>query len=256
MKIALMQMNIIWEDKGQNLQKAEELLIKAANEACDVAVFPEMFTTGFSMNNAEIAEKPNGFLLNKLKKLAVDYKISIIGGMAEMSKKSGTQFENRAYVLNPEGEISAQYTKNYGFSYSGEDQKYQSGDTQVLFELNGIKSSVFICYDLRFPELFRKVADSVSLIFVIANWPESRIEQWVTLLKARAIENQCFVIGVNRIGKDDYGLVYNGQSMVIDPVGMEVEPVSSGDEIIIVEMDEKETAFVRERFPFLKDRKS
>jgi omega-amidase len=224
MKIALMQMDILWEDKGQNLKKAEDLLIKAHNEECDVAVFPEMFSTGFSMNNSEIAEKPNGFILNRLQKMAAHRDIFIIAGIAEIVDK---HYENRAYVIDRKGVISDHYSKNYGFSYSGEDTKYHSGDKQVIIDIEGIPSSVFICYDLRFPELFRNVAQSVSIMFVIANWPDSRIDHWNALLKARAIENQCFVVGVNSIG----------------------------DEWIFVEIDERETAFVRQRFPFLKDLK-
>jgi len=252
MKIALMQMNTVWENIGENLKKAEELIIRACNEECNVAVFPEMFATGFSMNTSEIAEKPNGFLLNRLKKMAGERDMAIIAGLAE---RVDTHYENRAYAIDEIGNIVAQYTKNYGFSYSGEDKKYQSGDKQVVFELNEVHASVFICYDLRFPEIFRKVAKSVSLIFVIANWPDSRIDQWDILLKARAIENQCFFIAVNRTGTDDSGLTYNGHSQVINPTGQVVKPVFADDEMLVVDIDEGETAFVRERFPFLKDMK-
>ncbi|MBI9099818.1 MAG: hypothetical protein JEY91_15165, partial [Spirochaetaceae bacterium] len=222
----------------------------ACDEDCDMAVFPEMFSTGFSMNNAAIAEKTNGFLLDRLKKIGGNRGIAIIAGMAEKVENS---YENRAYVINSDGEVLGHYTKNYSFSYSGEDKKYRSGDNQLIFDLNEVSSSVFICYDLRFPELFRKVSPLVSVMYIIANWPEERIEHWNTLVKARAIENQCFVVAVNRTGIDGYGLEYNGQSKVIDPLGKEISPFYKNDELIMVEIDERETAFVRERFPFLKD---
>jgi predicted amidohydrolase len=252
MKIALMQMNIIWEDKRINLKKAEELLQKASGEGCDLAVFPEMFATGFSMNHSEIAESLDGPVLKKLKTLAIEMNISIMAGVAVALDK---RYENCAFVISRKGEITSRYTKNYLFSYSDEDQNYESGTDQVIFKIDGVPSTVFICYDLRFPELFRTVAKSVSFIFVIANWPESRIDQWDALIKARAIENQCFVIAVNRTGKDGCGLEYNGHSMAIDPMGEKIEPLVKRDEWVVVEIDEKETDFVRERFPFLKDLK-
>lgn len=250
MKIALMQMNIIWEDKETNLVKAEELIKKAKASECDVAVFPEMFTTGFSMESSRIAEEPQGPVIKKLCKLAGEYDITLIAGVAVAVEN---QYENRAYIVNPQGEIVDFYTKNYSFTYSGEEKKYVSGNKQILFELDGTPSSVFICYDLRFPELFRKVARKASLIFVIANWPDSRIDQWDALLKARAIENQCFIVAVNRKGSDDYGLKYNGHSSVFNPLGEEIDLFWLDGECRCFEIDERETAFVRERFPFLKD---
>lgn len=252
MKIALMQMDIIWEDKEKNLAKAEILLEKAKASECEVAVFPEMFATGFSMNRTIVAENPSGAVFTRLSDLARRNGIFIIAGIAVQVEE---HFENRAYIFDGNGDISGFYTKNYGFSYSGEDRTYRSGDNQIIFDLMHTHSSVFVCYDLRFPELFRKVARKVSLIFVIANWPDSRIGQWDTLLKARAIENQCFIVAVNRKGKDENGLNYNGHSQIINPLGEEVPLFRIDGECRCFEIDEGETAFVRERFPFLKDMK-
>lgn len=250
MKIALMQMNIIWEDKNKNMEKAEKLIKKAKGSECDVAVFPEMFSTGFSMESSRIAEKVQGQMLKKLCEMARENSITLIAGVAV---SVGEEYENRGYVISPQGEIVDFYTKNYSFTYSGEDKKYRSGDKQIIFDLQGTPSSLFICYDLRFPELFRKVALKASLIFVIANWPDSRIDQWDALLKARAIENQCFIIAVNRIGSDGYGLNYNGHSAVYNPLGEEIDLFWLDGECRCFEINEEETAFVRERFPFLKD---
>ncbi len=250
MKLALMQMNIIWEDKDKNLEKAEMLIKKAKASECSIAVFPEMFSTGFSMDSSRISEELQGPVIIELCTMAAKYSITIIAGIAVAVDQ---EYENRAYIINPQGEIVDFYTKNYSFTYSGEDRKYASGDKQVLFELEGTPSSLFICYDLRFPELFRKVARKASLIFVIANWPDSRIDQWDALLKARAIENQCFIIAVNRKGRDGYGLNYNGHSAIFNPLGEEIDLFWLDGECRCFEINEAETAFVRERFPFLKD---
>ena len=252
MKIALMQMDIIWENTEKNLLNAERLIAEASMAKCDVAVFPEMFSTGFSMNNSIISEKPDGMVLSKMKKLAIEYNLYLIAGVAV---EIDQHYENRAFIINLSGEIIGEYSKNYGFSYSGENQKYKSGDEPILFSLKDISASVFICYDLRFPELFRKIAESVSMIFIIANWPDSRIDHWKTLLKARAIENQCFIIGVNRIGIDGYGLEYSGNSLIFDPMGKEVSSEKIDNECLIAEINPYETEIIRKKFPFLKDMK-
>lgn len=250
MKLALMQMDIAWEDKEKNLRKAEKLLEKAVEHDCSIAVFPEMFATGFSMNAKEICEPEKGDVIKTLCLLAGQYGISLIAGIAV---KFGDSYENRAYIINSNGKIVDSYRKNYSFSYSGEEKVYRSGDEQIVFEIEGIRASVAICYDLRFPELFRKAAKEVSLFFVIANWPDSRIEQWDTLLKARAIENQCFVVAVNRKGQDGNGLNYNGHSAVYGPSGEEIELFRLDGECRCFEINKDETDFVRQRFPFLKD---
>lgn len=245
-----MQMDIAWEDKEKNLLKAEKLLEKAVEHECSIAVFPEMFATGFSMNAEKIAEAEKGSVVSTLCRLAAEQGIAIIAGVAVKTEDS---FENRAYVIDSDGKIVDFYTKNYGFSYSGEDQVFSSGDRQIVFEIEDIEASVFICYDLRFPELFRNVARKVSVFFVIANWPDSRIDQWDALLKARAIENQCFVVAVNRKGIDGNGLKYNGHSTVYSPSGDEIDLFRLDGECRCFEIDEGETAFVRQRFPFLRD---
>lgn len=251
MKIALMQTDILWENREKNLDKAYALLEKASAELCTVAVFPEMFSTGFSMNAANMAEDPDGPVLQFLGEMAGRHRIYIIAGVAVRTREGN--FENRAYIFDPDGRIVDYYTKNYSFSYSGEDKVYQSGSDGIIFSIDDARASVFICYDLRFPELFRKVAKQVSLIFVIANWPDSRIDQWDALLKARAIENQCFIAAVNRKGKDGNGLLYSGHSRIIGPAGEDVDLYKLDGECRFFEIDAGEADFVRERFPFLKD---
>ncbi len=253
MKIASIQLNIEWEDKEVNFRRSEIFTERAKSDNCNVIVFPETFNSGFSMNVKTIGEVPNGETFDHLSQLAKKYNISIIGGYAE-STNSG-KGRNIALVLDSDGRTLAKYSKNHPFSYVDEHKYYEPGDSQSIFEIDGTSSSVFICYDLRFPELFRKVAKQVSVIFVIANWPLARQEQWESLLKARAIENQCFIVGVNRIGTDGNELTYGGGSNVFDPLGNMLSRGGSTQEYIVTEINESEVTEVRRKFPFLKDMK-
>jgi len=205
------------------------------------------------MNSKTIAEPSNGDTISSLSSLASEYQIQIIAGLALID---GADISNVAVFIDKEGTLQSQYIKNYPFSFAGEDKHYRSSDRQVIFDLEGLQATTFICYDLRFPELFRSVAKRVDMIFVIANWPEPRQAHWITLLKARAIENQCFIIGVNRIGKDQNNLNYIGGSMVIDPWGEEISIGSLDQEYIVTKIDAEKTKTIREKFPFLNDIKN
>ncbi len=252
MKIALIQLNIAWEDKERNLERADFFIRKAASESCDLVVLPEMFNTGFSMNISEIGEEIDGETASFLSKCAKKEEINIIGGFPV--KKRGCQRGlNMAVAFDRKGMCLAGYSKLHPFSFAGEDSFYQAGDETVIFNLEGIQSSIFICYDLRFPEVFRSVAKKVHALYVIANWPSVRRDHWVTLLKARAVENQCFVIGVNRTGTDGNGLDYPGASYIFGPLGETICQGNEKDEFITEEIDPSIVAKVREQFPFLKD---
>ncbi len=250
MKVAIIQLEIIWKDKTKNLARAKDFIKKASSQKCDLIIFPEMFNTGFSMDANEIAEKIDGETLFNLKAYALEYKINIIAGMAISEKPLN---RNTAIYINKSGEISAQYTKNYPFSFMKEDKSYQSSNDQALFKIEDISASFFICYDLRFPELFRKIAKNVDIVFVIANWPETRQMHWHSLLKARAIENQCFIVGVNRIGRDANGLSYAGGSSIISPWGEEIIRGKASEEYLTSEINTSETQAIRSKFPFLND---
>jgi predicted amidohydrolase len=252
MKVASIQLNIAWENKQENLKKAERFIKTAKGDDCDLVVFPEMFNTGFSMNVNAIAEQPNSNTTNALCELAKKYNINLIAGYAE---KDSTKGKNVALIIGREGEVNARYVKNHPFSVAKEHESFLSGNEQVVFEVDEIKSSIFICYDLRFPELFRKVAKDINIIFVIANWPEVRQPHWESLLKARAIENQCFIVGVNRIGTDGNDLVYGGGSHVFSPLGEDLSRGGKSQEYIVTDIDTSEVEAVRERFPFLQDMK-
>lgn len=252
MKIALLQMDIFWESKDKNIEKAESLIKKAVDHSCDVAVLPEMFNTGFSMNIQKITENENGLTDKALREFSKKFGIYIIAGYA-IKHRSEKKGKNIAAIYNKKGERISSYTKIHPFSYAKENEYYLSGNEVVIFKINDIPSSVFICYDLRFPEIFRKVARDVYLIFVIANWPSSRIDHWNTLLKARAIENQCFIVGVNRIGVDGNNISYNGSSQIISPMGEIILKSNETEEFLFGEINPEDVKETRDRFPFLKD---
>ncbi|RJQ47982.1 MAG: carbon-nitrogen family hydrolase [Nitrospiraceae bacterium] len=252
MNIALVQLNIKWESKRENYERAEFFAGRASREGSDIIVFPEMFNTGFSMNISAIAEDEDGETAEVLSKIAKQYNMNIIAGFAAKAF-NGKKGKNIAVVFDRKGECIATYTKLHPFSLAGEDQYYTAGSGPVIFNVNGIKASIFICYDLRFPEVFRMVAKDVQAIFIIANWPSSRREHWETLLKARAIENQCYIIGVNRTGTDGNGIDYPGLSRVYGPSGSEVCCANDIDEFIKCRINPGEVAEVRARFPFQRD---
>jgi len=255
MKIALIQMDITWESKKANYARAENFLRRAARESCDLIVFPEMFNTGFSMNISAIAEDERGETSRVLSELAKKYGLNVIAGFA--AKKPGRKkLRNLAVAYDRKGSVMATYAKMHPFSFAKEDKYFSSGNTRVIFHIEDIPVSVFICYDLRFPEIFRDIARGVQAIFVLANWPGRRKDHWEILLKARAIENQCFVIGVNRTGKDGNGIRYPGASHIFDPLGNDICSGGSKEQFIVCEIDPETVSKVRSQFPFLKDMRS
>jgi omega-amidase len=253
LRIALIQMDIAWEDRRANLRKAGAMLREAAALGPDVAVLPEMFSTGFSMDPAA-AEDEDGETASFLSELSGGLGINLIAGFAARSSAGG-RGRNIAAVYDREGRLLGTYAKVHLFRPAGEDLCRLPGEEAVTFLLDGVPSSVFICYDLRFPEAFRKVAGEAHALFVLANWPASRQAHWEVLLRARAIENQCFVIGVNRVGADGNSVAYAGGSRVYGPSGEEVCSAGDGELCLMAEIDPGEAARVRAVFPFLRDRR-
>lgn len=250
MKIGLIELNTEWEDKESNYNKVLPLIKLAASKKCGVVVLPEMFNTGFSMNVNRIGEEMNGSAHKFLSKTAKRFRINIIAGfpVREPDAKKG---RNIAAVYDMKGEVVAVYTKMHPFPVLNEHLFYESGDKTVVFPIQGIPSSVFICFDLRFPEIFRAVARDVQMVFVLANWPSSREDHWKTLLKARAIENQCFIIGVNRKGFDGNNIHYSGGSSIFNPYGEEIELSPESGDLVIGEIEPEMVLKVREEYPFL-----
>jgi len=251
MKVATITLNIEWQDIEANLKRAEEFVARAKADGCDVVVFPEVFNTGFLSDLGKYCEAPNCRTHQALKQLSLNHLINIVAGIAEKPKNK--KANNIAVVFDCYGQEVANYSKLHPFNYANEGKYFASGDKTVTFEIANTKCAVFICYDLRFPEVFRQVAKDVEVIFVVANWPHTRETHWQQLLIARAIENQCFVVGVNRTGSDGVGLKFNGSSMVIDPSGEVLLQTSKTSEYDTCDIDIATVARVRKKFPFLND---
>ena len=252
MKAALIQLDIAWQDRRRNYEKAALFAGRAAADNCDLIVFPEMFNTGFSMDLAAVADEGIGETTSILSDIARKNNINLIAGFP-MKSPAEEKGRNIAVVYDRTGMLVATYTKMHPFCLADEGKYYIAGENITTFDIDGMPSSVFICYDLRFPEVFRKVAKQVKAIFVIANWPASRRDHWETLLKARAIEDQFFVIGVNRTGMDGNGIVYSGASHVVGPLGQVICHGTDTDEYVVCEFNPSEVDNVRAEYPFLKD---
>ncbi len=249
MKIGLIQYDPEWENKKMNSDKISWLLSHNF-EKQELLVFPEMTLTGFTMKAAENAEELTGESFSFFSELARKYSSHILAGIIEKSEK---KYYNSLVHINSEGKLLKTYRKIHPFSYSTEDKNYTKGEDTVLTKINDLSTGLSICYDLRFPELYRQYAKKkADMIVVIANWPDTRIEHWRTLLRARAIENQCYVLGVNRVGNDPE-LKYNGYSAVVDPMGNEIISVSAEEKIVTADVYKEKADEVKTSLPFLND---
>lgn len=254
MKIALASLNQIWEDKAANLACCRNALAQAAKLDVELIIFPEMTLTGFSTNAAEIAEDgDSSATIMAFAELAREYQLGIIFGMAAAT---GAGFQNWAVMIDPNGNLVTKYAKIHPFSLSGEHRFYTGGDRIVVGELHGVKFGLSICYDLRFPELYTALARRCDVMVNIANWPAKRVDHWSTLLKARAIENQTFVIGVNRIGRDGNGLDYVASSAVFNANGERLERQDGGGDIDVYDLEAQWSVDFRKIFDTVSDRKT
>ncbi|MFL0249984.1 carbon-nitrogen family hydrolase [Clostridium neuense] len=250
LKIGLAQMNIVWENKEETEKRCIKFLEKASREKVDLLVFPEMTLTGFSMNVNKIGEK-NLETVKWFSEKSKEYNLCIGFGFVDIKDNIG---KNNFSICTPYlGEI-ARYTKIHPFSYGEEDKHYLKGEEIKYFNIGDINFSSFICYDLRFPEIFQAASKRSEAIIVIANWPEARREHWITLLKARAIENQCYICAVNRVGEGN-GLYYSGDSMVIDPYGRVVCTSKDEEKLLTADISKDEVKNCREKFRFKQDRR-
>lgn len=249
MKLGLAQYAPIWENPEENILKIEEL-IKSSNSRFDLIIFPEMTLTGFTMNAQKFAEEIDGIGTKYFMHLAQRLKTDILSGIIE---RDGNIIYNSLVHFDSMGLIRARYRKIHPYSNAKEDQHYTAGEEIVTTKMNQIKIGLSICYDLRFPELYRHyLKESVEVLINIANWPLPRIEHWKALLRARAIENQCFMVGVNRVG-DDPDNKYNGCSAVFDPMGNEIVMIQGSEMIIEEEIETEMVNKTRDTLPFLKD---
>lgn len=251
MKIGLGQINIFWENKVQNKITCSNMISKAKSKNVELMIFPEMTLTGFSMNEDIVVEDySNSTTIDFFKQEALQNNIAVCFGVA--MKIDGKTY-NKCIVIDKYGNRVADYSKIHPFSY-GKEAKYYTGGNKVDFcNINGVTISPLICYDLRFPEIFQICSHKSDLIIVIANWPAARRSHWLTLLKARAIENQCFIAGVNRFGEGG-GLNYSGDSIVFDPYGEASTEIVSTDGLIIADIDLDVVNKYRYEFPLKQDR--
>jgi predicted amidohydrolase len=251
MKVYGCQFDIAWEDKAANFERVLALLATARPEAGSLVALPEMFSTGFSMRVPEIAETERQETAAFLSSLARAYQVFVIGGL--VTQNEGGRGRNEAAVFSPGGQEIARYHKMHPFSFGGETRYYESGERPILFSWDDFTVAPFICYDLRFPEVFRTaVRGGAELMVVIANWPQPRESHWTTLLRARAIENQAYVIGVNRCGHDPK-LTYSGRTMIVDPRGEALADAGSQETVLSADLNLSSLQEYRRQFPALQD---
>ncbi len=249
MKIGIVQYSPAWEDKERNFRKILQFL-KELPPDVELLILPEMTLTGFTMNAAENSEEIDGTYLTEFIHLAQKLKTDFIFGFIE---KENRQYFNSLIHLNSDGLIAAKYKKIHLFAMSGENKNYAESSETVVTKVNGAKIGLSICYDLRFPELYRFYAKKRAEVIVdAANWPVKRIRHWSALLRARAIENQCYVIGVNRVGNDPFQQ-YNGRSACYDPMGDEIFNALDEEGLFTFEIDLEKVRQTRKSLPFLED---
>ena len=251
MKVYCCQLDIAWENKPENFRKVRAMLERTRPERGSMVVLPEMFSTGFSMNVSGIAERHAPGAEQFLHDVAREFGVFVVGGL--VNKAVDGKGLNEAVVMSPEGQELTRYAKIHPFTFGGELEHYSRGTEIEQFEWNDLKVTPFICYDLRFPEVFRTaVKHGAEMFVVIANWPNKREQHWVTLLQARAIENLAYVVGVNRSGSDPK-LVYPGRTMIIDPHGNILADAGLNEGMISAEIDADVVRNWRRDFPALND---
>lgn len=248
LKIAAFQFHLEWEDVGANLSRIDQMLQQHGNDA-DVVFLPEMFTTGFTMNAPRVAETMNGETIAWLQERCSRYQLAICGSLVIL--ENGRYF-NRMVFVEPSGKISF-YNKRHLFTMSGEEKNYASEGPRLIVSYKGWRICPLVCYDLRFPVWSRNLGEYDLLVYS-ANWPEPRALVWNTLLKARAIENQSYVIGVNRVGRDGNKIGYAGQSQIIDAKGNILSIAQDfRQDVITADLSMSELSAFRKKFPVLDD---
>jgi len=246
MRITTLQQNILWAQPAANVRRAQETIDRLPDT--DIFVLPEMFSTGFSTEPEGIAENDHSDTLVWMKSTAQARNCAMAGSVLV---ESGGRFYNRFYFVEPDGKVTV-YDKHHLFTYSGEDKFISPGEDRVVVVFRGVRILLEVCYDLRFP-VWSRNRDDYDIILYVASWPKSRIDAWSILLKARAIENQCFVAGVNRVGSDP-ACEYNGCSVILDPYGHTLAFCESDQETAAsVEIDMGDLGKFRENFPVLND---
>lgn len=256
LSVTTIQSDLFWEDKSANLDMFTRK-IESLKEPVEVVILPEMFSTGFSMHPAKLAETMEGSTVDWMKKIAASKKIILTGSIIV---EEGGSYYNRLLWVQPDGRLGY-YDKRHLFAFAGEDQHYTGGNKRLIASVKGWKINLQVCYDLRFPVWARQsqlpygdgLTPEYDVLIYVANWPEKRSLAWKTLLQARAIENQCYVIGVNRVGNDGNAIYHNGDSMIIDPLGSVLYHQAGEEDIFTCMLEKEKLEEVRQKFPFWKD---
>jgi predicted amidohydrolase len=252
MKVAAVQHDVVWEDREATLARLEPQLKAAAGTGARLVVLTEMFPTGFSTEPERVAEPEGGPTTEFLRTQAAELNVWMCGSVPTHPAGGGRPV-NRLLLAGPGGELW-HYDKIHPFSYSGEHEHYAAGTKRVTFDVDGVRVTPFVCYDLRFADEFWAMAHGTDCYVVVANWPSSRRTHWQALLVARAIENQAYVVGVNRVGEGG-GLHYAGDSRIVDPLGEILAAAAYGETILVADVDPVVVAETRKRYPFLADRR-
>jgi predicted amidohydrolase len=251
MNIFAVQLDLKWEDKSANFARARDLLAKTPPSEGSLVVLPEMFSTGFSMDTAKTRQGREAESEAFLAELAQTYRAYVVGGV--VSGEAQEKARNEAVVVSPAGATLARYQKIHPFSLGGEADAHEAGQNIVTFDWSGLTVAPFICYDLRFPEIFRAAATrGVGMFVVIALWPAKRQQHWLTLLQARAIENQAYVVGVNRVGAEPL-YSYAGRSVVVDPHGVIIADAGEQERVLATLAEASAVDGWRRDFPALRD---
>lgn len=249
LKISIVQTDIAWENKQENLRMLREKL-HALRGTTEIVVLPEMFSTGFTMKSRELAEPVSGITVRILKELAADFQLALCGSFICIERSN---YYNRAFFITPEGE-EFYYDKRHLFRMGNEAEYFSAGNNKLIISYRGWNICLLVCYDLRFPVWSRNVNNEYDLLIYMASWPQARRLAWDTLLCARALENMCYVCGVNRIGVDGNKLIYNGGSVVFSPKGEPLASVPDGEEgIETVSLSLISLQQLRDKFPVWKD---
>ena len=249
--ITIIQAALVWENVDANLELFTQK-INSITDKTEVIVLPEMFSTCFSMQPEKLAETMDGKAINWMKKIAIEKRVIITGSL--MIKENG-QYFNRLIWMLPNGEFGY-YNKRHLFGYANEDSHYTAGNKRLIAQVKGFKINLQVCYDLRFPIWARQASSSepeYDILLYVANWPERRNHAWKTLLTARAIENQCYVVGVNRVGNDGHNIYHSGDSMVLNAMGETLYNKADDEDIFTITLEKEPLDEIRNTLPFLKD---
>ena len=250
--ITTIQSNLIWEEKAANLRMLEQK-IAGIEEKTEIVVLPEMFNTGFSMRPQALAETMDGETVEWMKRVSRENGIVLTGSL--MIEEAGNYYNRLVWML-PNGQ-HGHYDKRHLFAFGEEDKHYSPGNKRLIASVKGWKINLLVCYDLRFPVWARQKSNEAGaeydVLIYVANWPERRSHAWKTLLCARAIENQCYVVGVNRVGSDGKNVYHSGNSLVIDPTGQVLYHMADEEDVNTITLQKEMLEDVRSKFPFWKD---